>query len=67
MRESALLDEISVNQFIAAAVSEKMALNHIKLEAAKGNSSDFDYFLSLVPNVSAMAGDEMHGVQLAFE
>lgn len=44
VRELALRDEISVNQFIAAAVSEKMAsvmtLDYLKLEAAKGSRSD---------------------------
>ena len=66
VKELALRDEISVNQFIAAAVSEKMAsvmtLDYLKLEAVKSSRSDFDYFLSLVPNVPAMEGDEMSGV-----
>jgi hypothetical protein len=66
VKELALRDEISVNQFIAAAVSEKMAsvmtLDYLKLEAVKGSRSDFDYFLSLVPNVPAMEGDQMSGV-----
>jgi predicted DNA-binding ribbon-helix-helix protein len=63
VKELALRDEISVNQFIAAAVSEKMAsvmtLDYLKLEAAKGNRSDFDRFMNLVPNAPVMAGDEM--------
>ena len=63
VRELALRDEISVNQFIAAAVSEKMAsvmtLDYLKLEAAKGSRSDFDRFMSLVPNAPAIAGDEL--------
>ena len=63
VRELALRDEISVNQFIAAAVSEKMAsvmtLDYLKLEAAKGSRSDFDRFMHLVPTAPAMAGDEM--------
>ncbi len=62
VRELALRDEISVNQFIAAAVSEKMAsvmtLDYLKLEAAKGKRSDFDYFLGLVPSAPVMTGDE---------
>ena len=57
-------DEISVNQFIAAAVSEKMAsvitLDYLKSEAAKGSHSDFDRFLNLVPDTPATAGDELH-------
>ncbi len=63
IRELALRDEISVNQFIAAAVSEKMAsvmtLDYLKLEAAKGKRSDFDYFLGLVPSAPVMTGDEI--------
>lgn len=63
VKELALRDEISVNQFIAAAVSEKMAsvmtLDYLKLEAAKGSRSDFDRFMNLVPNAPVMAGDEM--------
>jgi predicted transcriptional regulator len=61
VKELALRDDISVSQFIAAAVSEKMAsvmtLDYLKLEAAKGSRSDFDRFMSLVPNAPAMAGD----------
>ena len=63
IRELAERDEISVNQFIAAAVSEKMAsvmtLDYLKQEAAKGSRSDFDRYLNLVPNVPAAAGDEL--------
>jgi len=63
VRELAERDDISVNQFIAAAVSEKMAsvmnLDYLKLETAKGNRSDFDRFFSLVPNSPAEAGDEL--------
>lgn len=63
VRELALRDGISVNQFIAAAVSEKMAsvmtLDYLKLEAAKGSRSDFDRFMNLVPNVPIVEGDEL--------
>ena len=63
IRELAARDEISVNQFIASAVSEKMAsvltLDYLKSEAAKGQRSDFDYFLGLVPNAPVMAGDQL--------
>jgi len=62
IRELAERDEISVNQFIAAAVSEKMAsvmtLDYLKLEAAKGNRNDFDRFMNLVPNAPVLPGDE---------
>ncbi len=63
IRELAQRDEISVNQFIAAAVSEKMAsvmtLDYLKQEAAKGSRNDFDHFLNLVQNQPPVAGDEM--------
>ena len=63
VKELALRDEISVNQFIAAAVSEKMAsvmtLDYLKLEAAKGSRSDFDRFMNLVPDAPTEPGDEM--------
>jgi predicted transcriptional regulator len=63
VKELALRDEISVNQFIAAAVSEKMAsvmtLDYLKMEAAKGSRSDFDRFMNLVPNAPIAAGDEL--------
>ena len=63
VRELAERDEISVNQFIAAAVSEKMAsvmtVDYLKQEAAKGSRSDFDRFLNLVPSELPVAGDEM--------
>jgi hypothetical protein len=53
----------SVNQFSASAVSEKMAsvltIDYLKAESAKGNRSDFDYFLSMVPNNAPLAGDEL--------
>ena len=61
VRELAERDAISVNQFIASAVSEKMAsvmtLDYLKSEAAQGRRSDFDYFLGLVPCAPVMKGD----------
>ena len=63
VKELALRDEISVNQFIASAVSEKMAsvmtLDYLKLEAAKGSRSDFDRFMNLVPSAQIAEGDEL--------
>lgn len=63
VRELAKRDDISVNQFIAAAVSEKMAsvmtLDYPKREAAKGKRSDFDRLMNLVPNAPITEGDEL--------
>jgi hypothetical protein len=35
-----------------------LTLDFLKQEAAKGQRSDFDKYLSLVPNVPAQMGDE---------
>lgn len=63
VKELALRDEISVNQFIASAVSEKMAsmmtLDYLRSEAAKGQRQHFDALMALVPDVPAIAGDEV--------
>jgi predicted transcriptional regulator len=63
VKELAARDEISVNQFIASAVSEKMAsvitLDYLRAEAAKGKRKDFDRFLKLVPKGNPIAGDEI--------
>lgn len=62
IKELAARDDVSVNQFIASAASEKMAsvmtLDFLKAEATKGKRSDFDYYLSMVPDVPAQVGDE---------
>ena len=53
VKELALREEISLNQFIASAVAEKMAsvltLDYLKAEAAQGRRADFEQFLSMVP------------------
>ena len=62
IKELAVRDDISVNQFIASAAAEKMAsvltLDFLKSEAAKGNRADFEHYLSRVPHVPAVSGDE---------
>jgi predicted transcriptional regulator len=62
VKELAERDEISVNQFIASAVSEKMAcvmtLDYLKSEAAKGQRGDFDAFMNMVPKAPVQPGDE---------
>ena len=62
IKELAARDDVSVNQFIASAASEKMAsvltLDFLKSEAAKGKPSDFEHYLSMVPDTPAQAGDE---------
>lgn len=55
-------DDISVNQFIASAVAEKMAsiltLDYLRQEAAQGKRSDFERYLRAVPDAPPAAGDE---------
>ena len=62
IKELAARDDVSVNQFIASAASEKMAsvltLDFLKAEAAKGKRSDFDHYLSRVPDAPAQDGDK---------
>lgn len=62
VRELAVRDDISVNQFIASAVAEKMAsvltLDFLKLEAAKGQRGDFDRYLRAIPDTSPQMDDE---------
>jgi len=62
IKELAARDDISVNQFIASAASEKMAsvmtLDYLKSEAAKGSRADFERYLKMVPDVPAQMGDE---------
>ena len=62
VKELAERDEISMNQFIASAVAEKMAsvmtLDYLKAEAAKGKRKDFERYLRMAPNIPAPLGDE---------
>jgi predicted transcriptional regulator len=62
IKELAVRDDISVNQFIASAAAVKMAsvltLDFLKSEAAKGSRAEFEYCLSRVPDVPAAQGDE---------
>jgi len=65
IKQLALEDGISVNQFIASAASEKMAsfqtLAYLQREAALGKREDFEKFLSLVPAAPPQLGDELPG------
>ena len=62
IKELAARDDVSVNQFIASAASEKMAsvltLDFLRSEAKKGNRSDFERYLSMVPDAPPQMGDE---------
>lgn len=62
IRELAARDDISVNQFIASAAAEKMAsvitLDYLKSESSKGERSNFERYLNMVPDAPAQEGDE---------
>lgn len=53
----------SMNQFLAAAASEKVAvmttLAYLKQEAAAGNREDFDRFLAAVPAPEPLDSDRI--------
>lgn len=63
VRELAQRDAISVNQFIASAVAEKMAcvmtLDYLRTQAEQGQRSDFDRFMGMVPDAPPLPGDEV--------
>lgn len=62
IKELAERDDISVNQFIASAAAEKMAsvitLDYLKSEGSRGKRSDFERYLSMVPDAPAQERDE---------
>ena len=62
VRALAAQDEISINQFIAIAVAEKMSalltLDYLKERAARGNRAAFERALRKVPSRPPLPGDE---------
>jgi len=55
-------DSVSLNQFIATAVAEKVSAlstqSYLKQRASQGNKEKFLYALSKVPEVEPLNGDE---------
>lgn len=62
IKELARREGISVNQFIAGACGEKMAvlktLEFLRHEAQQGRREDFDRYLTAIPDAEPLAGDE---------
>ena len=62
VKELAERDDISINQFIATAVAEKMAalltLDYLTERAQRGSRTAFDRALAKVPSRAPMEGDE---------
>lgn len=62
VKELAEKDNISINQFIATAVAEKMAalltLDYLAERAERGSRAAFDRVLAKVPSRPPLPGDE---------
>ncbi len=62
IKELAVRDGVSVNQFIASAAAEKMAsvmtLDYLRAEAAQGRREDFLAVLDRAPDAPPLPGDE---------
>ncbi len=63
VKEFARKDNVSVNQFIASAVSEKLAafltLEHLEARAKRATRSAFEAALAEVPDSPPQEGDEL--------
>ena len=55
----------SVNQFLASAASEKLAvvltMDYLRREEAAGRREDFEKYLAAVPNVAPAENDRLDG------
>jgi len=62
VRELAAQEDVSINQFIATAVAEKMSalltLEYLEERAKRGSRAHFRSILRRVPDVPALRGDE---------
>ncbi|MBC2693986.1 MAG: toxin-antitoxin system HicB family antitoxin [Desulfobacteraceae bacterium] len=63
IKEIASQEDISINQFILSAVSEKISAisteNYLVQRANRANRGDFKKILNNVPNRTPLAGDEL--------
>jgi HicB family len=63
VKELAEQDDISINQFIATAVAEKMAalltLDYLAERAQRGSRAAFDRVLAKIPRRPPLPGDEL--------
>jgi uncharacterized protein (DUF1778 family) len=63
IKEIALQEGVSINQFISSAVSEKISAisteNYLLQRANRANRGDFKKILNNVPNRTPLAGDEL--------
>lgn len=63
IKEIALQEGVSINQFISSAVSEKISAisteNYLLQRANRANRGDFKKILNNVPDRTPLAGDEL--------
>jgi len=63
IKEIALQEGVSINQFISSAVSEKISAisteNYLLQRANRANREDFKKILNNVPDRTPLAGDEL--------
>lgn len=62
VRELAAQDDVSINQFIATAVAEKMSalltVDYLKERATRGDRAVFERVVRTVPDRAPLPGDE---------
>lgn len=63
IEELAAKEGFSVNQFLASAAGEKLAvmltMDYLRREGAAGRREDFEKYLAASPEVPPMPGDEL--------
>lgn len=63
IEELAAEEGFSVDQFLASAAAEKLAvmrtMEYLRREAAAGRRADFEKYLAASPDVPPMPGDEL--------
>lgn len=63
LEELAEREGFSMDQFVASAVGEKLAvmltMDYLKREAAAGRREDFEKYLAAVPDAPPQKGDEL--------
>lgn len=63
IEELAAKEGFSVNQFLASAAGEKLAvmgtMDYLRREAAAGRREDFEKHLTAAPKVPLLPGDEL--------
>ncbi len=63
IEELAAKEGFSLNQFLASAAGEKLAvmltMDYLRSQAATGRREDFEKYLAASPDIAPLAGDEL--------